>query len=323
MNKTLAVRIVIVACSLFLAAGIAADEAVELKPKLQTGKRYIKRLESVQKQTTMMDVLPVPIKQDTTQTHEIATSVLRQLPDGDRELEMEFLTIKLKASTIMGTISFDSTKDIGSSPGNPFADQMRNLVGTKIRFVVGPDNQVKGAHIIKTNKAKATEAVGKESLVKNIFNEEAMKEICSESLTQGLPKKPVKPGDTWDVTQEIHTDAMGVLVSTLKYTFKGWEERDGHRCALIHYIGPLSVKPVEGRAEDDGGEEITFKEGAIAGKLWFDPVLGATRESAGIHTMKMDTKVDDPFGGPPKNATIDQTQNLSSRLVEIQDIKPR
>src|SRR6185503_15484095 len=66
-----------------------------------------------------------------------------------------------------------------------------------------------------------------------------------------------------------------------KFTFKGFEDRDKHNCAVCESAGDISLKPEGGVAS----ENLTIESGKTAGRFWFDPAMGmviATEETQDI-----------------------------------------
>ena len=67
----------------------------------------------------------------------------------------------------------------------------------------------------------------------------------------------------------------GAVAVEATNTFKGWEQRDGRKVALIESAGVITSK--QGAV---GLITITVEDGAkFTGKSWFDPALGAVVEA--------------------------------------------
>ncbi len=317
MRRRIAVLALAPVISWCLVSLLAAEDAVELKVKWDVGKCYVQNLEMSQEQSISMALLPEPMKQKTTQTQELATSVTKALEDGGRELEMEFRSLKMDIDTPMGKMSFDSTKNAGKD-ANPLAEMMKKFAGAKVKYVLGADGQVKS---VEGFKELVGGAAAENSPFGKMFSEENLKQMCSQSFTEGLPEKAVKKGDEWSSKTELPMGDMMTMSVEMKYTFKGFEELDTHRCAVLESTGTITGKP--GKAENPMGMKMSIKEGKASGKIWFDVELGMPRKSTVNHTMKMEMSMMPPGATQAQMSTIDQVQSTSIVLTKVDDIEKK
>jgi hypothetical protein len=318
MYRRLSVSAGALALSLCLAHHSSAEDAVTFKLKWQSAKCYVQSLTMSQEQTISMPMLPEPMKQKTTQAQEIATSVMKSLEDGGQELQMEFRKLKMAIETPMGTMSFDSEKDTGQGT-DPISSMMRKFVDAKIKYVIDSAGQVKEVQgldeMMKGMSASSNSPFGK------MFSKESLEQMCSQSFVEGLPEKPVKIGDTWTTKTKMPMGDMVTMNVEMKYTFKGWETLDKHRCALLESVG--TIKGEARKGENPMGMKMSIKGGDASGKIWFDLELGMPRKSVVNHKMKMEMSMMPPGATQPVTSTIDQVQKTSIILTKIGDVEKK
>jgi hypothetical protein len=87
-----------------------------------------------------------------------------------------------------------------------------------------------------------------------------------------LPPKPVQPGDTWPVKQDISMGDLGAMAMDYTFTFQSWEQHGKRTCARLEFQGTVKNKPTQNPAPN--GMTIAIQDGTISGVSWFDPELG-------------------------------------------------
>jgi Family of unknown function (DUF6263) len=251
------------------------------------------------------------MKTETKQTQEYAISSLKELTGGGQELEMEFLSQKM--ATKMGDraiMDFDSANDAKDDGSNPAAAPLRRMVGAKIKFQTdtqGKVVKVEGTKELMT-KVMAGSAPQMQQMFKGIFNDEMLKHMVN---LQGLPDKAVKVGDSWPVTTEMNMPTVGTLVTSMKYTFTGWEQHDNRKCAVLAFDGDITSKP---GAPQTTGMTMSVDSGKASGKSWFDPALGMSVGTDVDQNMTMKVSLQG------KNIATAINQKISTKLVEVADI---
>jgi hypothetical protein len=294
-----------------LVALLPAEDAVEMKVKWNVGKCYVQSLTMSQEQTMSVPFLADAVTQKSSEVHEIATSVTKGFEDGSRELWMVFRSVKKKADTPRGTMSIDSTKDGASA----IDVVMRKILGSKIRYLIGPDGEIKEAQrFAKTDSPTP----GEKPSGKKLYSEEDLKGMCAQSLVEGLPAEPVKPGDTWTTRSELPVAGLVTLKIEMTHTFKGYEDLDKHTCAVIEGTGAVTG---ETGKDNPMGMKISVKEGGATSKVWFDTGLGMARKSTVNHTFKLEMTMQPPGAMQAMTNTIDQIQRTSVVLTRVGDIE--
>ena len=155
-------------------------------------------------------------------------------------------------------------------------------------------------------------------MISGMYSEDYVKQIAD--YTKWLPPKPVVIGDKWPSKIEVPAGPMGKLLLELNSTFKGWEQHDNHKCALIESSGTLKSLP--GQQAGPMGK-MTIDKGKTTGKNWFDPELGTLVEAASDQTMSMKVDLPGQPGGnqPAQTFSSDIAQKVNVKLVELDTVK--
>jgi len=290
---------------------VQAGEPVEMKLKWDVGKRYVQRMESTQGTEMTLPGTTQPMKQETKQTQDVSLSVLKERDGGGRELEMNILGMTLVSrSGGRDLMSFDSKKDVAADAGNPVAPMLRKLVGARVKFLTDATGKIESVEGFKEVLDRITEGSSamEQGMMKGMFSEDNFKEMYSAA--QGLPDKPVKIGDTWPLKLEVPLGPLGTVILNSQYTFKGWEQHGGHKCAVLQFTGTLSSASEPGSA---GG--MTIDNGKTTGKTWFDPALGMVIDTTSKQGMTININAQGQSLATKVNASV------SNKLVEVADAK--
>jgi hypothetical protein len=289
-----------------------AGEAVEMKIKWEVGKRYVQRVEMAQTMDMNMPGSPQPEQQEMKQSQDIGISALKERDGGGDELEMEFLSMamdmKMGGATVM---SYDSKQSGQDNSANPAAAMFGKMVGSHVKFLTDTGGKIESVegfqefldHVMNGSPPEM------QAMMKGFMSEDSLKQMSPTSM--GLPGKPVKIGDTWPVKTEIGLGPMGKIVLNLNYTFTGWEQHDNQKCAVLEYVGDISMK-----SGGDGGAAgmMSIDQGKASGKTWFDPAMGMIKETAGKQDLTM------KINAQGQSISTQMQQNLDTKLVEVTDI---
>jgi hypothetical protein len=187
---------------------------------------------------------------------------------------------------------------------------MRRIAGAKLKYQTDANGKVvkvDGGKELMT-KVTAGSAPQTQQMFKGMFSDDMLKQMVNQ---QGLPDKAVKVGDSWPVRTEETVPMIGTLVTTLNYTFTGWEQHDSTICAVLVFDGDVTSKP---GAPQANGMTISIEGGKTSGKSWFDPALGMYLGSDINQNMTMKMKVQG------KDISTAMNQKINLKLVEVADI---
>lgn len=282
--------------------------AVELKLKLPVGARYPMRIEVAQKSEMRIPSQPKPMLQETALNQEMHFTVLKEYEGGGRELELEFsdvdMTVNMNGREAM---TFDSRGESLGDADNPAASAFRRMVGAKLKYLMDSSNHVTKVEGWSELVAKMTAGSAGARMLGGVFTEDYFKQLAD--FSQGLPAKPVQPGDTWPVQRTIVMGPLGAATLDLTYTFKSWEQREKRQCARLEFTGPI-----RGGAPSTNsvmmGIRMAILDGTTSGQSWFDPELGLTIDAD--VAQKMNVLMSFPGTNAPARGA-----NLSGSMTNV------
>jgi hypothetical protein len=284
---------------------------VEMKLKWTVGKEYLQRMTMDQGMDIVMPGNPQPVKQHMDMQQDYSLSVLKERPEGGVEVEFKF--VSQKVSSKMGAqelMSFDSASDPANDGANSVAAMFRKLIGAHVKFLMDKNGKVEKVvgYDEFMSQISAGGGPGSEMMFKSMFSEDTLKQFGARA--QGLPDKPVKIGDTWPNHLEIAAGPMGTMTMNMKYKFAGWEQHDGHNCALLTFTGDVTSKP----GTNNPAMSMTIQNGTLSGQSWFDPALGMPVDNTADQSMSVKMNMQG------KNTDSQMKQKIDIKLVKISDL---
>jgi hypothetical protein len=282
-----------------------------MKLKWTVGKSYVEKM-SINRTTHLnLPGMSKPEDQTFVADEDFTISVLKSLPDGGTEMEMEFTGQKLlikQGSRVQ--LDFDSSRDPQEDKRNPISPLLRKIIGSRLKVELDADG-------------KATDVVGYSELIsqisgnkpqieatlKQLVDKEALKQMVMRG--QGLPPGPVKIGDHWPVHLEMETTSVGTLVLDMKYNFRGWQVHEGRKCAVMEFVGDIASKA--GTASDSNGAEISLGKGSMDGTTWFDPETAMIVENASTEDMSINIAING------KTYQCPTKQTMSFKIIQSGD----
>ena len=251
------------------AAAPASGNTADMRVKWPVGTKYSMRMELVQSVETKVPNMPEPVVQKVNISQNFDIGAIRELPNGGRELEMQFKSQTLEVDQ-NGTeaLKFDSSEPATQEPADSIKPLLRKMIGPKIYYTTtatGSVDKVEGVDAMM-NQMGFNRKSQEQAMFKQLFSEETLKRYGE--FGDMMPNREVKVGESWSVNRTIPT-GVGDITTDMKYTFKKWDPQSGRRCALIATTGDLASAP--------GGTTATpikIEKGKMGGDIWFDPELG-------------------------------------------------
>jgi hypothetical protein len=304
MKRTITVVTVLACLFCFFGCGRGA---VDMKLKYEVGKRYHQRIIIAQDQTMNMGERTMDMSMQ--QTQDVSLSVLRAREEGGYEIEMEWRSMAIHMNMGLMAISYDSNNP--NDANNPLVDSIGLLVGSTVLFTLDASNRIESVSGMESLMKKVMEledlqAIG---MFKQMFSDDALKQMINQGMAQGLPDHAVTVGDTWPYSADMPMGTMGTIHVKADYRFDGWEEHDGHRCALLTHTGTISMDPSSG--SNPMGITMSITEGDSAGKTWFDPALGQAVEIEATQNMQLN------LSGETFSGTSKINQVIKHTLLEV------
>ena len=290
---------------------------VELKAKWPPGERVVQTYDMKINTEISIPGQPNPIKQDTTMGQRYGLTVVKAEADGGREVEMEFLAMRMKLDQGGKTlIDYDSDTKAATGPKQPelaaVEEMLQNVIGAKIQLHLDASNnvaRVEGVDQLMNRLATRGPAVATDS-IRNMFSEDYLKQMMGNS--RYLPPKPVQPGDTWPVQTDLEMGNLGTLALDYHLTFQSWEKRGPRLCARLESEGTIKSRP--GANPDAAGTAMTIQDGSSSGVSWFDPELGMVIDSVVNQDIKMTMSLPVPIRGKTVTQTL---TNLMHQVITM------
>ncbi|MBU0677849.1 MAG: hypothetical protein KJ626_07000 [Verrucomicrobia bacterium] len=315
MKKSLLAVGIFLLCS---SVPVRAADPVQFVPKWELGKRYIYQDRTVTDQSMVMPTGPV--NQQMLQTQSFAISVLHEGTDGSREVELKFLTIAMSMKMGEMELSFDSEDEL-QDVSHPFAQSFKHYAGTTFLLHLNSAGVVVRVDGVEDFLKRLTDGSGASAAnMSEMFTEENFRQMYNNLFTQGLPGKPVSVGDIWSIEQQYPMGPSKVNVA-VDFTFKGWEDKEGYRCAEITFDGSVAgdiagVTPV-------GGLGMSIKDGKVSGRKYFAPEIGQVVSMLNRSEVKMDMELPTPNGPQTTEANMLQTQSVFLLRIEVVNAEER
>jgi hypothetical protein len=291
---------------------------VELKLKFPQGERIVQDMDMTQTSEMTIPGQPEPTKQGTTMGMQYGLTVLQAAPDGGHEVEMEFLSARMKTTTAGRTeLDYDSARKPTPGKRNPLDNIYGKIVGSKIRFFLNATNgveRVEGVDEMMTRLQSGTTPASLAPL-KSIYTEGYFKQLMQAN--QYMPSKPVQPGDTWPIQVQVPVGMMGNLQLNYDFTFKSWEMHGKRNCARLEFSGLITSTPNTNASPT--GMTINILGGDSSGTSWFDPEIGKTIDTTMNQDINMTIRL--PASQLGIRGAAGQMQTLTNQITEVENIK--
>ncbi len=297
-------------CGAALAVNAADPDSVDLTPKWPVGRRLVTRIVVDQTQQ-MRQASGASMNQRIRQEQTVALDIQRRLADGGYVVGLKFLAMKMSVGVGERILmNYDSAQpEKASASAAPLREAMNKVFQAHITMELDPRGEVRKVNGLKEMLSSVLGGSNAGAqMLKGMFNEESIKQMGV--LPQGLPGRVVKLGESWPYALDLKMGPLGQLHIAMKYTFHGWENRDGRRCVVLRYAGTLASKG----ADPNSPTQIKITDGHMEGTSWFDPQAGLMRETSGTQTMNMQVSA---MG---KNVTMVMRQKVSNKLIGVEPI---
>ncbi len=255
------------------------------------------------------------VKQNMNMTMDVATK--KQSIAMNQTMDMRWKIAEVDSSNGDATMSQSIDRVQMTSQGGPFGIVEYDSAGDKVpetplgksmaevfRRIIGEEF---GVHMKTTGKIDQVtvpqsliDALKQAGSAGNALDEATLKQMMTQSAIT-LPETPLKPGDSWDSTQQVELP-FGTMTVKSQLTYQGKDPESGH--ARIAMIPTISVTPKQGAAVS-----LTLTKSEGTGVVLFDAAKGRIAKSDLDLIMEMQVK---SFG-----QVIDQTikQKTSMTLV--------
>jgi len=301
--------------------GSPSDPAVAFIAQWAPSNRYVFRSEISTFAEVPRQGQAKPVPQESTLGLDYVITVSNVNSNGSKSLELEITSVQFE-STMGETmlISYDSMNKVVGTDGNAMAERFEKIIGSKITFQLSASNKISNVRGISeiTNKLYNGGTARAQTLVRRLFTPQYLRHLIDLIV---LPADPVRIKDSWSGQMALNSGPLiGGITGDVTYTFRGWQEHDQRKCALVEFTG--TVKP---RGKPGGPIANNMENGTINGKTWFDPELGIVVESISDQAATSKGSIKWRRAGtnaPPQSYTSNFRQHTSIKLVDVEVNKP-
>jgi hypothetical protein len=234
------------------------------------------RLETTQTSETKQPNQPKPVKQLAKITQDLNFSLVKELDNGGRQLQLE-----IEGQTMdffqgdRQVVGFDSYRDPARNSNDLTAAVLRKMVGARLQYFTDANGKVEKMEGYEelVNRMGEGGKPQEQAMFKQMFTENGFRQYGFSSFAAMLPNRAVKVGDTWSSKLEVPDDT-GILNVDLKCTFKNWEQHADRKCMRIKCTGNFSSPATP----NTSNIPRKIEKGRLSGEFWFDPELGKFAE---------------------------------------------
>jgi hypothetical protein len=229
------------------------------------------------------------------------------LPNGGVNLDMELLALGVTMFTGSDTaLHYDSAQQTASGQAEQVAAMLDTLIGGHFDVVLDAKGKMVKVEGIEELVEKATATAGggeggdrggrggRGGMAGGMMGGRAgagmMQRFMGDTFFRplvefpGQLEGPARVGQSWTNQQDLSIMSLLNVTVVTTNTFRGWQVRDGHKCARIEITGTIEAarRPP---AQGGGGFDImrmlgdmSIEDAEVTGTIWLDPKLEFPRE---------------------------------------------
>jgi Family of unknown function (DUF6263) len=296
-------------------AGVTPEGQMEMQFKWIVGKQYITRMDMHQTSEIQVPNVKQPMQQLMNMAQDYTISVVKELPDGGRELGLEFTGMNL--SSKVGdrvVLNFDSSQDPSGDAGNPVGTMLRKMVGSRLKYLTDADGRVASVEGVRELSDRITSGNNPElqASFSSMYSEGYLKQLCDAARM--APGRGVKPGDSWTMNFSEEMGSAGKIAVNAKMKFEDWEQHGDRKCARIESKGDITSSPVEAANGTATAMSISIEKGKFTATAWFDPALGNIVESTSDQSLTI------KITAQGRTMESNTKQQVNYKLLDVADV---
>lgn len=289
-----------------------AEDKLDIKFSYKPGNTYHQEMKMVQ-----TSAVPGQGEMEMEMNIGMSTSV-KSLEGGNKLLTVKYesmtMNSKLGEKEVMAFDSAEETHAAGT-------ESLAKIIKAEIKITTDSKD--------KPMKVEGLEAFGDDPVSAQMFNQDTMKEMISQSMLMGIPGKAVAKGDTWDFNKTIPNPIMSINIKG-KYTYDSDTENEGHKVAVLKLDGKLAAGATPEEEDKDNpkdedpkaaqmkemmkkmGMEIT--EGEMKGYTTYDSEIQFMRKMD--ITTEFTMKMKNPQTGDGIELPVSQHTTLTLKKID-------
>ena len=298
----------------------APAQAIELKQRWITGKKYFQKMETAQQ--SAFEIGPQKMDQQMKMTMEMTMAVTMAEDKTRQRVTLRYERAAMEMTMNGQKMGFDSAQPAAGTDPLGLNKTMGAVVGKEMKMLV----DAKGEVVAIENYEAFIAALGTSPVpgmdMRMMFSEESLRQTMKGAL-QSFPPQAVAPGATWPFVNEMTLPQIGKVGVRGTYKFNALVDRGGAKCAELATDATLTMDMsapggAGGAAEAIAALGMKVTDGTLKGTVWFDPALGMTREAQLVQDMKMSMK--NPLD-PAALVVIPMKQTITTTLTKVEDLK--
>jgi len=303
--------------------GSPSDPPVTFVPKWEPSNRYLFHSQVTASSDEPRPGVSKPIPQGSSLGLDYAITVSDTRSNGSRSLQMELTGVQFECTQgDTSLIAYDSMNKVVGTDGNPLAERLETILGSKILFQLSPSNKVMNVRGINeiTARVQAGGTARGQAALRRLLTPQYLRHLIDVTV---LPVDPVRVNDSWPGQLAFNLGSLGGSVDAdVTYRFRGWQQRGEHKCALVELEG--TIKP-RGTNTSRGGIASSVESGTIKGKTWFNPEIGLVVESTMEESALSKGTIKFRRTGTnaaPQAYVSNLRQQATVKLMEMEQTKP-
>lgn len=307
-----------------LGSPVTSQDSLTLGFRAPVGTRWVTHVEIDGANSTTITPSPPntpnPIRQGVKYGQDLEMNVLEIPAGAGPVVELKYLGMRIEvAGTPASQVVLDTNSNQATPPVlAPALQALKSIVGNPIKV-----------HFDKSGIVTRTEGSFMAQIPQNMpaaiqpmlaaFTE---MDSVKDSLGHFVIPFPsnlsvVQPGATWKWTRTIQVPVLGAVEMDIDYHFKGWEELDGRRLAVLENTGTFRSPGSPAANTAQRMLKFTSVDGKFSAKDYMDPALGIVTDSTFNQTIV--TKGEMPAAGRTPAMTLEVEVRNSGRVrVEVQ-----
>ncbi|MEO7319393.1 MAG: DUF6263 family protein, partial [Chthoniobacteraceae bacterium] len=234
-------HIIPAATLLFTVASPLSAQTMEIKPRWQVGKKFSQTMHMDQASTIALGDQKMEQKVGMTMD---STMTIRAHENGKhKRVTMKYDRVAMDMNMAGQEMKYDSAKaeDASTDPLG-MGKALGIFVGKEIKFVMDEKDEVLDVENLDALMKEMAAANPMASMLGQMFNKDAMKNMMRQSHLFGTPGKPVKAGDAWPFVFSVTMAPLGIISMDGTYTMKGQSDHGGVKCAELAMVGKLGIE---------------------------------------------------------------------------------
>src|SRR4051794_3661402 len=214
--------------------GSPSDPPVTFVPKWEPSNRYLFHSQVTASSDEPRPGVSKPIPQESSLGLDYAITVSDTRSNGSRSLQMELTGVQFECTQgDTSLIAYDSMNKVVGTDGNPLAERLETILGSKILFQLSPSNKVMNVRGINeiTARVQAGGTARGQAALRRLLTPQYLRHLIDVTV---LPVDPVRVNDSWPGQLAFNLGSLGGSVDAdVTYRFRGWQQRGEHKCALV------------------------------------------------------------------------------------------